>query len=688
MSESCCAVKDIGPEPSHHNHQGSHAHHQAPTSSKPSNRLISVSLSLILAVASMAFAMPHHWGGHPSNLFAALSATSALIIIILFGRHFIASIAKIFRSSDMNTLVGISIVAAFSLSIYNWQRGQIEHLYFDSAAFIAALILLGQWVESLVANKVQAHMKKLVGLLPQTARKITSSGEVEIALKDLRIADRIRVFIGERVPVDGRLLSQSASFDESIITGESRPVVRAAESIVHQGSLNIDQPIEIEVTKTSENSLYEQMVSAVKASLSVRPPIQKKIDLIATIFVPLVVVIAAGMAWFWYHHDPASDVFILAPLSVLVIACPCALGIATPTALLVGVLKASKKGILLKSLDAVEKSSGIDMIAFDKTGTLTQGKPAVQRIKSINNVSHKDILQLALSVEAHSEHPYALAIRERAAAERILPIKIKDLRVAPGKGVSGRVEKDSKTSEILVGNLVWLYENEVDSTQVPSDLLWDVEGTHETSLWVAQDKKIIGVIFLEDQLRPKAKEMLKHLGDLGYQTGMITGDSDIVAKHFAKNLALKFYHAGVLPEEKATIVRRLKEPKKKGMDLIAMDVAFVGDGVNDAPALAAADLGIAMGSGAAISQSTADLILLSNDIEVIPESFKILKQANRLITQNLILGFGYNIVAIPVAAGALYSKFGILLNPGVAALAMALSSITVLLNSLRVLKLD
>lgn len=674
MSESCCHLPVGELAPNHHESSQHQPHAHGPN-------LKRVIAALALAGLSFVFAMPHWIGLDPSPITALVSAVASSLVVLFFGMHFIRAIGKIFKTSDMNTLVGFGIVAAFALSIWNFRKG-VSHYYFDSAAFIAALVILGQYIESMIRQAVNRQMSSLVGLLPAEARLIANTGEIFVRPEELKVGDRVRVLVGERVPVDGKLISAS-SFDESVLTGESRPVDRAANQSVVQGSLNVGQPVDFDVERISENSLYRQMVKSVQTSLKERPPLQKRVDKIATIFVPVVVVLAAAAAYFWKKQNPDSDIFVVTSLSILVIACPCALGLATPMAFLAGVYGAGRRGILLKSLDAIEKSSDIAQIAFDKTGTLTVGEPSVQRLKSVENISHRDLLQMAASVERRSEHPYAKAILKKSVEEKVEVPEVSDLHVASGKGVRGSLRKAGKESIVCVGNLVWLYENGYDSTKIPQELVWDAEGTHETALWVGVDQKVIGVIFVSDQLRSEAKEVIRKIQDEGYVAGMITGDAENVAKHFAKELNLKFFHAGVLPEEKATIVKRLSAPKKKGMDLISEEVAFVGDGVNDAPALAEARLGIAMGSGAALSQTTADLVLLSNDLSQIPIVFEVLKNTRSLITQNLILSFGYNIVAIPIAAGILYPKWGLLLNPGIAALAMAGSSVAVLLNSLR-----
>lgn len=584
----------------------------------------------------------------------------------------------------MNTLVGIGILASFGLSIWYWSQGNLHHLYFDSGAFIAGFVLLGQFFESFVQFKMTEKMADLTGLLPSKAHLVDGSSEKDVSLGELKVGQKIKVLVGERVPVDARVLADSgATFDESILTGESVPVTRVKGTEVVQGALNVGQPVLLEVIRVSTDSLYQKLVVQVKASLAERPKIQKTVDRIATVFVPFVVFLALGTGYFWYSKNPSDTFWIVTSISVLVIACPCALGIATPTAIFVGVLRAGRRGLLLKSLDSVDKVSDITMIAFDKTGTLTKGQPSVQRIKAIDNFPSSDVLQLAVSVEQDSEHPYAVGIRNRASEDRVKVLPTKDIRIAPGRGVAGRVTKDNKSFEVVVGNLVWLFENDFDSTQVPGDLTWEAEGTHETAIWVGMDRKIVGIIFLADQIRPDAAKVVGDLIDDGFEVGMITGDSEVVAKAIAKNLKLKFVHAGVLPTEKATLVKRLQQPTKKGMDYVTHYIGFVGDGVNDAPALAEAHLGIAMGSGAAISQSTADAVLLSNEISRVRELIRILKQTRNLIFQNLSLGFVYNLVAIPVAAGVLFPKFGIVLNPMIAAVAMGASSVSVLLNSLR-----
>jgi len=678
-SAECCQQIPMEIHPDHNNPEHSHGKRRS---------LLPVLISFALAVVCVLLSMPQMFHREPSNLTLALAFSASLLIVILFGRHFIFDTWKLFHASNMNTLVGLGILGSYGLSIWNWKHGNLTDIYFDSAAFVAAFVLLGQWIEFKIREKMNLQMKSLTGLLPQMAHLISNDGvEKQVRLTELQPGDRLRVLMGERVPADSRLTAAKATFDLSLVTGESKPVLASLGDEIPQGALNAGQPIELEVLRKSENSLYQLLVTNVQKTLSERPAIQRKVDLIAKVFVPFVVVlaIATGIAWkLWL--SPQSAVFMITSIAVLVVACPCALGIATPSALLVGVWRASRNGILFKSLDASEKASDISLVAFDKTGTLTYGRPEITKLKAVENFSHKDLLQLALSVERTSEHPYAQAVRRKAALEGVRELPATEVVLTPGKGVIGKINRDGKTQEVCVGNLVWLFENGYDSTKVPTDFQWDAEGTSDTVLWVGADQAYLGLLFLGDEVRPEAREIVQWLLDEGYNVGMITGDAENVAKAVAKALKLKFYHSGVLPNEKATIVKRLSAPKKKGLDMISEQVAFIGDGINDAPALAEARLGIAMGSGAALSQSTADLILVANKLDRIKIVFQILRQTQSLIRQNLILSFGYNILMIPIAMGIFYPKFHLLLNPAIAALAMASSSITVLLNSLRAMQ--
>lgn len=582
----------------------------------------------------------------------------------------------------MNTLIGLSVSAALGLSLWNIFRGHFSHVYFDSAAFITAFVMLGQSMEGFVKSRVSDYISNLVSLLPRTAFIKTDQGLREAELNDIKPGDIVFVAQGARVPVDGILINPS-SFDLSIISGETRAVDKLALDLVVQGAMNLGQPVEMSVTKSNKDSYFKLISDSVNQSIQLKPKSRGRIDRIALWFVPLVVLLS-GFTFYYWSSRLGDEQAIAMALSVLVIACPCAIGLAVPISFLVGVLRAGRKGILIKTLDAIEKAADVDLIAFDKTGTLTKGSPKVARLKTIENISHRDILLLAASLETLSDHPYARAIRDHAKEQGVAPLNVSDSQVVSGKGIVGLVDFQGKKSKAIVGNLVWLFENGYDSTRVPADLTWEAEGSSETVLWVGVEGKILGVILLQDEIRPEAKDALRALSS--YQLGMITGDSENIARSISKQLQLKFYHAGVLPEEKATIVKRLSAPKKKGMDMIEEQVAFVGDGVNDGPALATAHLGIAMGRGTSLAQETADVVLVRDDLTAIDSFFKIAKTTRVLIVQNLLISFGYNIIALPLAAGFLYHYFGSLIRPEVAAIAMVTSSLAVLLNSLRVVR--
>ncbi len=666
MAETCC------PE--------AHAVHK----SKPEPSLLKVVVGLVLSAVAMVASMPHLLGMEISGLTVGIAAASAFLVTVISGLHFLRAIPLIFRSANMNTLIGISILSSWGLSFWNISKHEYHAVYFDSAAFIVALVVLGQWIEAVVHRRVKKYLNDLSVFLPESCRIIKNGTEEICTVSALKVGDRIRILMGEKVPADCRV-SLDSDFDFSIISGESRTVqIRRGEEVL-QGAVNIGQPVDADVVRLYSESFYEKLVGSVNQSLAQKPRLQRRIDQIATWFVPFVVLLSGSMYFVWADKNIAWT----AALSILVIACPCAIGLATPTAFLVGAIRAAKRGILIKSFEAIEKVSELDLIAFDKTGTLTLGRPVVNRIKAVENISHRDLLMYAASLERSSEHPYAMAILQKAAAEKIelLPV-VEQIKIVPGKGVGGVLKRDGKELSVVVGNLVWLFENGYDSTKVPTDLTWEADGSHETVLWVGIDSKFCGLLFLDDELRAESRDVLQDLSQSGFQVGMITGDSENVARSFSKTLKLKFFHAGVLPEEKATIVKRLSEPKKKGLDMISEQVGFVGDGVNDAPALAAAHVGFAMGSGATISQISADIILVSNQLWSVPESIRVMKQTRSLIFQNLSLSFIYNLAALPIAAGALYGKFGILIKPEWAALAMAGSSISVLLNCLRALTFD
>lgn len=657
----------------------SHCH-----SSSSKSSWVSVGSAFALAIFSMLAGMPALVGFEPSLLTAGFSGGFALVSLALFGRTYMYDIYKLFHAATMNTLVGLGILASFGLSIYQIFWMNSYELYFESAAFIIAFVKLGQTLEARVQNKMDEYMKTLTSFLPKKTRRLESGSEVEVSIDQIKEGDLISLRVGERVPVDCVIQSQgNYLFDVSIVTGESQEVSRKEGEPVPQGALLAGQPVQLMATHVSSSSLYEQLAKEVKKTLSKKPKIQQTVDRITRLFVPAVVLLSGSAALFWKMKFPQENYFILTSVSVLVIACPCALGMATPTAIFVGALRAAKNGFLIKSLDAIEKGSEITTIAFDKTGTLTEGRPEVVGFKAGDNLAHKEILKIAATIEKNSEHPYAEAVRNKAKADGISLYSVVNSEIVAGKGVRATLDMNGKTQKAHIGSLYFLLEEGYESTEVPQDLRWEAEGSGNTALWLGLENKFMGIIFLGDKIRKDAILLTEKLVEQKYDVGMITGDTEEVAHQVQKSLGLKFVHAGVLPKEKAALIRKLTEPRKKGLDMFHPKVAFVGDGINDAPALAEAHLGVAMGSGASLSQSAADVILVNGEIGAVSRVFEILKSTRRLIRENLFLSFGYNVIAIPIAAGALIPLYQISLTPKVAALAMALSSLSVLLNSSR-----
>jgi len=628
----------------------------------------------------MLFSMPQILGMEVSNLSFGIAFVSSLLVTIGMGLKFWKAIPKIFGHANMNTLVGLGIAASYGLSFWQWSQGHREHLYFDSAAFVAAFVLLGQWMEGLCQRKIREKLPDLLSEIPQHARLLDGTS---VKVGALQLGDKIRVLPGERVPADAKLLSAEAEVDESVLTGESKIISKVTGDLLLQGSVNQQQPVELEVTQISGDSYTSVLMDEMDSALKRKPEIQQRVDRWARVLSPAVVLIAVGSGIYWGYFQQNLELMMQTSVAVLVIACPCAVGIATPISLLVALVRAGRKGILIRNFDAIEKSGEVSIVAFDKTGTLTFGKPKVQRMMGIENFSHDEILKLASSLEAHSEHPYARAILEAAKERNLSPYPVKDLLVSAGKGLRAMVTQGNKEQKALVGNLVWLFENSIESTQVPEKLKWEADGSEDTVIWLAVNGSIVGNIFIGDAIRPEASKVIDDLGDKGYEVGLITGDGENVAAHVAKTLGLKFFHYGVVPSEKATIIRRLSEKKKKGMDFEYPRVAFVGDGINDGPALTEAQLGISMGSGTALAQNVSDIVLASNSLESVPVVFRILRESKSLIRENLLWAFAYNFVSIPIAAGVLYPFWGISLQPSWAAAAMSLSSVCVLLNSLR-----
>jgi len=597
------------------------------------------------------------------------------------------------KTSDMNTLVAVGTSAAYFYSMVavlfpSLFAAEAElGLYFDTSAMIITLILLGRLLETRARGQTSEAIKKLIGLNPQTALVIRSGEEREISVEDVQVGDLILVRPGERVPVDGIIRDGYSSIDESMITGESIPLEKKVGDEVIGASINKTGSFKFEATRVGKDTTLAQIIRLVDEAQGSKAPIQRLADVIASYFVPIVIAIAiiTFVVWYFVGPSPALTYAILNFVAVLIIACPCAMGLATPTAIIVGTGKGAEHGVLIRSAETLERSHKIRVVLLDKTGTLTRGEPKVTDIIALPSFSQDEILRLAASAEYGSEHPLGEAI-VRAALEKNLEIPpVSDFNAIPGHGV----EASGDGKKLLLGNLELMSEKglSLNGLGKEAEQLW---ARGKTVMFLGIDNRVAGVIALADTLKPNARAAVDALHDMGIEVIMLTGDNWRTAEAIAREVGIDRVLAEVLPEHKAQQVKKLQQEGRV--------VAMVGDGVNDAPALAQADVGIAIGTGTDVAMETADITLISGDLGGIVTAISLSKHTMRTIKQNLFWAFVYNIALIPVAAGVLYLVFGntgvpsglhfILgnygfLNPILAAAAMAASSITVVSNSLR-----
>ncbi len=597
------------------------------------------------------------------------------------------------RTADMNTLIAVGTSAAYFYSMVVvlspglFTVGGLEpHLYFDTSAMIIALILLGRFLEVRARGQTSEAIKRLIGMKPKTALVIRDGREVEIPVDDVEVGDLILVRPGERVPVDGIIRQGYSAIDESMITGESIPVEKKVGDEVIGATINKTGSFQFEATKVGKDTTLAQIIRLVEEAQGSKAPIQRLADVISSYFVPIVIGIAAAtfIIWLRVGPEPALTFALLNFIAVLIIACPCALGLATPTAIMVGTGKGAENGILIRSGEALERSHQIKTVLLDKTGTLTKGEPRVTDI-IVASSSREEVLRLAASAEHGSEHPLGEAIVKAASEEKLGLSPASDFKAVPGHGVEASVEG----KKVILGNLRLIEDRglSLNGLEKEADRLWR-EG--KTVMFLGVDSQVVGIIALADTVKPDAKQAVEELHRIGIEVVMITGDNRRTADAIAREVGIDRVLAEVLPEHKAQQVKKLQ-----GEGRI---VAMVGDGINDAPALAQADVGIAIGTGTDVAMEAADITLISGDLGGIVTAVSLSKRTMRTIKQNLFWAFAYNSALIPVAAGALYFVFGqtgvpselrfILgeygfLNPILAAAAMAASSVTVVSNSLR-----
>ncbi|MCA1061279.1 heavy metal translocating P-type ATPase [Rossellomorea aquimaris] len=600
------------------------------------------------------------------------------IPVMMMGKPFFSVGFKtlVKRHPNMDSLVALGTGAAFFYSLFATimiiagSEGYAQNLYFESAAVILTLITLGKYFEALSKGKTSEAIKKLMGLAPKTATVVRDGEEVEISVEEVAVGDIIIVKPGEKIPVDGVVTEGKTSVDEAMLTGESIPVEKTSGSNVIGASINKNGTIRYEATKVGKDTALSQIIKLVEEAQGSKAPIAKMADIISGYFVPIVIVLAilSGVAWY-IAGESGLFAFTIA-ISILVIACPCALGLATPTAIMVGTGKGAENGVLIKSGGALETTHKIDTIVFDKTGTITEGKPVVTDIVTSESISEEELLILAASAEKGSEHPLGEAI-VREAEERGLTLRKTDFFDAiTGQGIEVTVDGD----DLLLGNRKLMDENDVEIGELAevSDRL-AAEG--KTPMYIAIEEKIAGIIAVADTVKETSFQAIEKLHKMGLQVAMITGDNKRTAEAIAKKVGIDTVLSEVLPEDKANEVKKLQEGGRK--------VAMVGDGINDAPALAQADIGIAIGSGTDVAMESADIVLMRSDLMDVPTAVELSKATIRNIKQNLFWAFGYNILGIPVAMGILHLFGGPLLNPMIAGAAMSFSSVSVLLNALR-----
>ena len=598
------------------------------------------------------------------------------------------------RTSDMNTLIAVGTSVAYFYSMIAvispglFATGVLElHLYFDTSAMIIALILLGRFLEARARGQTSEALKKLIGMQPKTALVIHEGEQREIPVEDVRVGDLILVHPGERIPVDGIVRQGYSSVDESMITGESIPVEKKVGDEVIGATINKTGSFQFEATKVGKETTLARIVRMVEEAQGSKAPIQRLADVIASYFVPTVIGIAivTFVVWYFVGPAPALTFAILTFVAVLVIACPCALGLATPTAIIVGTGKGAEHGILIRNGEALERAHRINTVLLDKTGTLTRGEPVVTDVVAAHFSSPEEVLRLAASAEQNSEHPLGEAVVKAALEKKLELSPSSDFNAIPGQGVEALVE----SKKLFSGNLKLMEERGLSLNGLEKKAAELLEGG-KTVMFLGLDTQVAGIIALADTLKPGAREALQALHRMDIETAMLTGDNRRTAEAIAREAGIDRVLAEVLPEHKAGEVKKLQEEGKV--------VAMVGDGINDAPALAQADIGIAIGTGTDVAMETGDITLISGDLMGVVTAISLSKRTMRTIKQNLFWAFAYNTALIPVAAGVLYIAFGktgvpsglhfILgeygfLNPMLAAAAMAASSITVVSNSLR-----
>ncbi|MDD3223706.1 MAG: heavy metal translocating P-type ATPase [Clostridium sp.] len=634
---------------------------------------------LIIAMVPMIFKLPMSISPmmHPI-VYGLLEFILVLPVIFVGRKYFTVGYRSLFKlSPNMDSLVAVGTSAAFIYSLYSLIKaflgGSDVQFYFDSVGMILTFITLGKYMEAVSKGKTSEAIKTLMGLAPKTAVVIRDDKEIKVPIDEVKLGDIIAVKPGEKIPVDGKIIYGLTSMDESMITGESIPIEKNIGDKVIGASINKNGYIRYRATSIGEDTTLSKIIKLVEEAQGSKAPIARLADIIAGYFVPTVMVIALISAFAWLISGKSLLFSLTIFVSVLVIACPCALGLATPTAIMVGTGKGAEYGVIIKSGIALETAHKINTVVFDKTGTITTGKPVVTDIITSENINHMELLKIAASCEVNSEHPLGDAIAKKAEEKGLKLINVSDFKAVIGKGIEAKVNGE----RVLFGNKKFMNENniELESLREVSDRL-ALEG--KTPMYAAKSNLLMGIIAVADTVKENSKEAIRKLHAMGIESIMITGDNKKTAEAIAKNVGIDRVLSEVLPSDKVNEVQKLQDEGKV--------VAMVGDGINDAPALAKADIGMAIGNGTDVAIESCDIVLMRSDLMDVPTAIYLSKKTIKNIKENLFWAFGYNVIGIPVAMGILYLFNGPLLNPMIAALAMSFSSVSVLTNALRLKK--
>ncbi|WP_427551458.1 heavy metal translocating P-type ATPase [Methylomonas sp. MS20] len=618
--------------------------------------------------------------------FWSIVALLTLAVMFYSGGHFFVSAVKLLqvRQSNMDTLIALGTGSAWLYSCvvidFSGQLPSLSaHAYFEASAVILAFINLGSALETRARGKTSAAIRALIGLQPRTARVVRDGAEIDVPIEQVGLGETLRVRPGEKIPVDGVVLEGHSSVDEAMLTGESIPVEKQVGSNVASGTMNLHGSFLFSATRIGRDTALAQIIQSVRQAQNSKPAIAKLADRISAVFVPTVVGISAFtfLVWLIFGPSPSLGYAFVTAMTVLVIACPCALGLATPISVMVAVGRAAQTGILIRRGEALQSAGNISCLVLDKTGTVTTGKPSLADVVAFGEYSVEQVLQRAASLESGSEHPLAAAILAGAADRGLTLDKVRRFQAVAGHGISGRIADRLW----LFGNAALMAENGIDDMPYREKMA-ELSAKGQTAMLLAEEQTVAGIVAVADPIKADSAEAVRRLQAAGVRVLMVTGDNEITAKAIAAQAGIGEVRAQVLPQDKAAVVQALQQQGEV--------VGMVGDGINDAPALAQADVGLAIGTGTDVAIESADIVLLQGSLLKVPEAMALSRLTVTNIQQNLFGAFIYNTIGIPVAAGLLYPLFGVLLNPMIAGAAMAMSSVTVVSNAnrLRWMKLE